>query len=1271
MPRWFSIWFVMALTLNGAFGFDETKRFARLGVEDGLSQSWVQTINQDENGFMWFGTKDGLNRYDGREFRIYSPETANARGLGNGSINDIYVDPKGILWVCTLAGVYRYDSAKDWFARFAPMGEETVGSMLKSSTGELWFCTPNGLWRIDGKGQRLFVHDAENQRSLSSNIVWRVHEDRLGRIWVGTQLGVSVYLPQEDVFVRIRDAEGNESLLSESQVETIMEDPWGTVWIGAREGLFRCESGSRAFEDARFVREGSVHRLMLDRENRVWIGHGQGLGIEVSDLEVFRDEERSKELYRWDQYDPSSISGNSIESIFQDVDGHVWIGTYSNGLSFYSPRNDIFVTTRPTGLSPNKETSDQVNAILVESEQLWLGTEMGLLRQDSESGEVVHYLADESDPRSLGGNAVYSIFRDTRGYLWVGAWDGGLSRYDPNTDDFEVFRHDPEDTGSLSGDNVFTIFEDSERRLWVGTVGAGLNRFHYDTKRFESITHIPADPKSLNSAFINDIAQTADGMLWISLYSGLDRLDPETWEVAHFSHTGEPIGRNNGDLEVVFVDSRDQIWLGTEVGLFKFDPVSGSHTRFTTRHGLPNNSIRSISEDERGNLWMTTNKGLSKFVNGIAAEEDPHFISFGRSDGLGGVEFVKRSSFVADSGEIYVGSTQGLTRFKPDQMAVDESFPKVLLTNLYVLNRRILPNDSAVDLPVQPFLLRELDLEYGHPVIGFGFSALSYPKSKDIEYRYLLDGYDQEWRSSKGDDQAIYTRVDPGKYVFRVKSTNRDGIWSDSETRLAVNILPPWWMTPWFRSLIAISVALVFVGIYKARTYALKRSGIQLAEKVADRTRELASAKEELAAQNKELMRHREHLEDLIEERTGALLRAKEKAEESDQLKSAFLANMSHEIRTPLNAIMGFSNLIAMEARGNGEYEEFSDRIRENTEMLAQLLDDIIDLSMIESDQLDVFPEPLEARRFFEEMCFEFVQIVESRTQGKVAFAADCRLPEEVDLLFETDRVRLRQILTNFVTNACKFTESGSISLIARFERSINRVLFSIKDTGIGIAEEEQQAVFRRFYKLADSDNNRPKVRGTGLGLAISQRLADQLGYTLDLESQKGLGSTFTVGISLVKVKEQANDRKGPRREEPRIVELDLTGKSILIAEDVDSNYQVVERFLAPTNAKLYRGADGQQALDLFRKKESQIDLLLLDIAMPVMDGYRALEEIRKHAPGIPAVALTAHALMSDRESLRLAGFDDCVTKPINHRYFLETVRKHLLEREDWRATAV
>ena len=1242
------------------------KKFTRITVDDGLSQSWVRSMQQDEYGFLWIGTKDGLNKYDGSRFTIYRPDSENNRGLENASVNQIYIDRNKKVWVCTLSGVYRYRRSRDYFEILEPFGRNFARCMVQSSDGVYWIGTNNGLVRYNPDDQSItrYSHKPGDPSSLGNDIVCSIFEDDRKVLWVGTEVGLNLFLPETQSFLHPTDQAGADRIAM-NQVQHIIEDASQNIWIATTKGLYRFTRKSDNPSDGTLekVMSASCRTMLIDTKNNLWIGHGAGQGLHVWPLDEIKAGGQLPEHYRNIGHNLRSLSDNSVEAMLMDRRGDIWIGTYGNGLNYFSYNSKPFHTVNFMEQDPLLHVSNRINTFCFDDPYLWIGTETSLVRYDNQTGEYREYHHDPKDPTSIGGDSIYAIHKDRRGNLWVGAWNNGLNIYHPETDSFEHFKSDPRDAQSLSSNHIFCIFEDAAGRLWIGTIGGGLNEFDYENRTFVRYPYDPSKPEGIFSPYINDIAQTPDGMLWISTVWSVDRLNPETGEFTHFSHTGGPIDQNRGDLEVVYVDTRGQLWLGTEIGLVQFDPGKNTYQRFTVEDGLPNNAIKAICEDGEGNLWLTTNRGLSKFAKGIFLPKNPRFLNYDKNDGLQSNEFVKRAGAVSPDGLIYIGGTSGYTSFDPNEIRPNLISPKVLITDLYVGDHKVFPEKNSPILNTELYLADSIVLSYKDDLFDFRFTALDFPRTDNIRYSYILDGFDKEWRFTNGGHRVSYTNINPGDYVFRVKSTNDDGRWGENTASIRVRILPPWWGALWFRIVTVVVLLFLPFCFYFFRIRYLKRAKTLLRKRVEMRTQELSEAnrslaetQEELSTQNEELIRHRHNLELLVQERTKELQKALEKAEESDRLKSAFISNISHEIRTPLNGIMGFSQLIAMEAKEDGVYRDYVARIGENSQRLTQLLNDIIDFSILETGELTFNKTRVDAHELFKHLNQEFRGIVSVRGMKKVGYLSENHIPEDLKVEFETDQTRLKQILLNLISNSCKFTSEGYIKFGMKMNDEESEIMLSVEDTGIGIKAEEQEAIFERFYKIVD--HAKTYIPGTGLGLSICRKLVDLLGYRLELQSAPGQGSTFTICIPVGRSSKLEKDDSPITVAEKRAGIPNWRGKTILVAEDAENNYIILQSFLNKTGINLVLARDGEEAIRLFQEMRTPPDLLLLDIKMPGLTGEEVLKRIRETLPTIPAIAQTAYALSSKIDEIMASGFQYCITKPINRDELIREISR-------------
>jgi len=1090
------------------FQINQSVKFKPLTIQDGLSQNWIRCIYQDDQGFMWFGASGGLNRYDGYEIKSYN--------LGNVNVNAIAKKSEDELWICNDLGVFIHDQKKDTINSFHYFKGQTVLCILQEGDTTVWFGTNTGLYRYRPSDDKLFRYSsADNMKaSLSNNYVNTLFQDSRNNLWIGTKAGLNRYDKSTNSFVRYQSSAKSGSL-SGNDIMAICEDHEKRIWVGtAKDGvnLLLPDKNSNQFKK---IADGAVVTLLIDRKNKLWIGRSSNGGVLQIDLNNFSVDKSPVIIqFKKNRIDPGSLSDNSIFCFYEDRLNDIWIGTFGGGVNYFSYRCKKFYSVRE-GIDDNPALkNDLVNAIWEEDRYLWLGTEGGLDRFDKCSGITKHFQYEANNTSSLSSDPVYALYKDSMGNFWVGTWTGGLNLFNYQTHSFKRFSPDKK-PGSISSENVFIIHEDSRHNLWIGTVGGGLNRYDYKTGSFKPYRHDPQDPKSLYFDIIHDIKETPDGRLLIAAYGSLDVFDYTADNFTHYPMSNiNPGDINRRFITVIFIDSRHNIWLGTNDGLILFNENKKESQIFTTEDGLTGNTVQGIMEDNQRNLWISTNNGLSKFIHAVEHPHAPEFINFDKLDGLAGNEFKRRAIFKNNSGLIFLGTSQGFSYFNPDSIFLNQTSPEVVFIEMRLLQFQTSKYSQEKFLVHHINAVGKVELPYNKSDFVITFAALNYLNSQHNKYKYMLSGYDPDWIIAGNHRTATYKNLKPGNYTFMVLGSNNDETWSNSPKTLQININPPFWQTWLFRiTLTVILLSIIFLA-FSWRLKAIKREKRKLEKLVSERTSELSEANakleeqsEELLNQNEELIQNQEQLslykdqlEELVIKRTSELEKAKNKAEESDRLKSAFLANMSHEIRTPLNAITGFTNLLSDPVFDAETRKTYHRIIQTNTESLLRLIDDILDLSTIEANQITMKHTLFLPLKIFQEVYQQFLPQVTDSVEFHLKIDEN-----STSAAINSDEYRFRQILTNLVSNAFKFTENGSIE-IGFYTYTYDQMVFFVKDTGIGISKEEQKAIFSHFTKV---EKTTKIFRGVGLGLAICKQLTELLGGKIWIESEPGKGSTF------------------------------------------------------------------------------------------------------------------------------------------------------------------
>ncbi len=1079
---------LLLLTVVGslpAFGAVDPERFTNLSLDDGLSQSTVYAIAQDARGFMWLGTEDGLNRFDGYEFTVYRSDPDVAGSLGNNTVYDLLRARDGTLWIGTWgAGLERYRPESDSFFayRHDPADETTLShdmvfEIFEDSAGDLWLGTlGGGLNRLDtetGRFQR-FVHDPGDPKSLSGDRVVAITEDSAGVLWVGTDgAGLNRLDPETGLFDRFRSS-GDPATLGSDRVFALLEDRSGELWVGTHGGgLNRLDRTTGRFErfrhdpaDPRSLSSDQVLSIGEDRAGRLWVGTGViWTAASGSGLNRFHPETGDFSHYRHDPGWPASLASDELLSIFEDASGLLWLGTNGAGVSRFHPGEGGFPHFRSKPLDPNSLSDNIVYGMHEDAHDfIWIATSKGLNRFDPRSHTFRHYRHDPADASSLPNDVVNTIFEDSRRNLWVGT-AAGLTRMERSTAGFQRVSLGPGLAGQFGGNEVQTIAEDGAGLLWMGTFSGGVLRLEPETGELARYLHDPEDPESLANNNVSYILEDSRGTLWVGTEGGLDLLDRETGRFQHFrneSDRADSLGGN--DVICVYESRAGDLWVGTYGGgLNLLDRPGGTFTRYTTRDGLPNDSIYGILEDDRGRLWLSTNNGLSRF--------DPRrgvFKNYDVSDGLQSDEFDTWAFHQTSDGKMLFGGINGFNFFDPSRITVNTHRPPLALTSFKIFNREARAHGPAAEI-------RAIEVPYRENVLSFEFAALDYTAPEKNEYAYRLEGFDQAWVESGTIRTVTYTNLNPGRYVFQVRGANSDGVWNDDALEVPLVVVPLFWMTGWFRALAALGVVLVALAVYGLRTRSIRRRSRelseinrQLGEEVAQRRR----AQRELEAKNAELER--------------------------------FTYTVSHDLKSPLVTIKGFAGFLERDAEAgdSGRVRHGVARINKAADKMARLLNDLLELSRI--GQVVHPPEAVSLT----ELAREAAGLVAGRIEERgVAVGIDPAMPVVVG-----DRVRLLEVFQNLLDNAVSYMgdqQQPRVEIDA--EEAGDEVVCRVRDNGVGIEAQYHAKIFELFERL------NAETEGTGVGLALIARIVEAHGGRIWVESEgAGRGSTFCFSLPRV-----------------------------------------------------------------------------------------------------------------------------------------------------------
>ncbi len=1207
----------------------KTLKFEHIGIEEGLSQINITCIIQDSRGFMWFGTRDGLNRYDGYKFTIYRYDSRDNNTISNNFIQDIVEDENANLWIATEGGgINKYDVKHNRFTRYMhdsrnpnSISSNSAIKIMPDESGNLWIATQKGgLNYFDLKTGtfRHYMHADYDAKSISDNNIITLLNDSHHNLWVGTSTGgLNLLDKKTGSFTKFYHDDNNDKTISGNTVSVIFEDSRQRLWVGTRgKGLNLFNEEEKTFlrfkhDEKNEGRLADDNILSVNEDSRlnIWIAsENEGLSILNKDANHF-------DTYYHDDIDKNSLSANSIYSICRDQQGNMWLGAFSGGVNVFKKPTENFShythNNSPYSLSNNFVLDlyeDNTGGI-------WIGTDGGGLNKFNAQKSTFTSFKQQKNRFGISGNYVLCMNQDNDGKLWVGTWGDGISILDEATNGFTYFKNNPADPKSLSGNDIYAILHTRNKKTWIGTFNAGLDLYDKSTRTFKHFKFDAANPLSLSSDKVYSLLEDKRGNLWIGTYDGgLNMFDSKTNTFTRFQHDENINSISNNAVPDIFEDHKGRLWISTFEGLNLFDPESKHFTIYTKKDGLPSDIIYAVREDNRGKIWISTNNGLSKY--------DPNtgtFENFTPEDGIQADEFKPHSALKSHSGMLYFGGINGFNAFDPDKIVKKKEVSPLVITKFEVFNKALpIAKDSndLSELKQDITYTKDIRLSYKQSVISIEYAALDFTSKDKKEYAFILDGFDKDWNFVGSRNTASYTNLPPGHYNFRVKYRNDAGLWSPSTKGLQITIVPPFWLTLWFKMIAALFVIGILYALFKHRVQKIKSQKQILERQVKERT-------ESLAQMTIDERRSREEAE-----------KAREEAENANKAKSIFLATMSHEIRTPMNGVIGMATLLSSTSL-TPEQEEYTETIKTCGDSLLTVINDILDFSKVESGNME-----LEEHDFDLRDCIEGVLDIFAEKAASLNLDLVYQIEHTVPPQIIGDPLRLRQILINLVGNAIKFTTKGEIFIRVKVASQVKEdieLLFEIRDTGIGIPKDKLNRLFKAFSQV-DSSTTR-KYGGTGLGLAISEKLVKLMGGDVDVKSEPGVGTTFCFTI---KTKAGVNDS----RTYIHLSTIGLENKHILIVDDNYTNRNILDAQLRQWKFIPLIAGSGDDAIELL-KTNKQIDLIISDMNMPEMDGVELAEKIKKIRHDIPIILLSSMGNEQSRHHSHL--FNVILTKPAKH----------------------
>jgi signal transduction histidine kinase/ligand-binding sensor domain-containing protein/DNA-binding response OmpR family regulator len=1230
-------------------------RLEQLTTHDGLSQNTVRCLLQDRKGFIWVGTLNGLNRYDGRKFSVYRTNNGTPQSISDNRIRSLYEDKKGMIWVKTVEGHFHcFDPGKEAFVNIVADSADLTYDHLYEGTKGVWlYSKSNGC-----------LH---NNRHYALGTVHFIFEDPQQTTWIGTDRNLYKL-----------DGRGNAIPVFEGNfIKAITKDQ--QLYFLKKQGLliYNLSTHTSAFNELSPLPQGTIltdaailanNSILLgtqqnglqviDLQNNVLIPVSRLFGEEIPghiDIETDQDQgiwinNHSGNAWYFDPLQEFSqritlIPANVMKVIDDcrfafaaDHKGKVWITTYGGGLCCFDKstrqaQRFVYAPDNPNGLSTNYLLS----VIADRSGLIWVGAEhTGLQKLTPQSLHVTHIFPEAQTPEKYASNGVKTIFEDSYKRIWVSTRNGALYLYNDHLEKTRSLAHllpgqcaniycmTEDARGYLwigtkgdgvyivhrdslqqkarhfllpSGDNrlVYTIMQDHQQRMWVGTFGSGLYLATYiggNQLEWKNFLH-----DGINPVYIRCLIQDRHNQLWAGTNNGVLVFNPDHLLAGKRNITTYQAGLGSNEIKSLCEDHKGRIWIGTTGGGFsRFVPQKKTFINYTTEQGLSHDVVNSILEDAQGNLWVSTENGLTRFN----PEKSTFEVFYFANNALGNL-FSEGACFRRDNGQLLWGSLNGFYSFFPEQLKTGNGDAPVLLTGLSIAG-------NAVPLEESISTAKSITLEPGQKVFSISFASLALRNPQQNKYTYILENYEDEWNAPSSYNVATYRNLPPGKYIFKVRGTNDDGTWSKQEARIAITVLPPFW-----RSKVAIILSLgLIIGMVMCVI--------------------------------------------VINRRIHRLQHAVTLEKELTEYKLNFFTDISHEFRTPLSLIVSAMEQL-VPGKQSGRHLHIMQR---QVAHLMRLADQLLDFRKIQHRKLQLQVQETEIIQFIREICNGFSDLA-AQKQITLSFQANV-----ATYMAWVDPGKLEKMLYNLLSNAHKFTPAGGkIDLVVNID---DLLCIRVIDNGIAISEEKKHMVFQRFTQLNFSPT------GTGIGLSLTRELVTLHRGDISFENNADCGVTFTIQLPVHKQAYAADEiAEQAIYKTPVMPFIDDTDTAEIVAPS--SRYQVliiednpdISAYLATTLSRYFQihtAANGREGLE--QAIAQSPDLIVCDVMLPEMSGLDITHKIRSEFQTchIPVVLLTA--LSSGEHQLQGidAGADAYITKPFSTRFLLTTIIRIIEQRE-------
>lgn len=1188
-------------------------------MDDGLAANRVYSILQDSCGFMWFGTDDGLSRFDGIKFKNYYL-SGYINATTSNSVKKIFIDQRGKMWIGLDSGIVIYDPQTDTFKPFNAKTEtgETiqtyVADMIEDADGEVWIATNGkGLYRFSPNADvrlKVYRNIPGKTNCIPQNILMTLQLDSEKNIWIGTYSeGLCRFDKQKNSFVTYQKSNLPGSL-SDNSIQKIFEDSHGNLWIGTfQNGLDLFNPATQTFTNYQDKSSKNllyhIHDIKEYRPGELFVSSDNGIGIfKVEKGEIIPSDNPQLKI--------RTGANKFIYTIYIDKEESLWLGSYFDGIKFYSAFQNNF-KYYSCSASPVNQAGKVVNIIREDKDdKYWIGTDdNGIFQFNAKTQEITPF----RDAASIGTTyyCIHDLLVDGD-RLYAATYERGLEVFNLKTGKVETHLHNPQDSTSISSSRVFSLYKASNGCIYVGTSN-GLCCYNPVQNNFIRISNITGK--------VSSIIEDYHGTIWIGTsINGLFSSNVKTKKITSYQRSDSPNSLTKNVITTLAIDSRKRLWIGTYgQGLCRYNEETNDFTRYEHLK-LPNKIVTSIIP--KGDLlWISTNKGLA-----VYNPDTEYLKTYSKSNGLYNEQFTPGSGIESSDGKIFMGSTDGFCYFYPQNLRENSYNPPVVLTNMTIFGKDI--QADTPNSPIRRFIgyTDEITLKHNQSMIGFDFASLSYIAPRENDYQYMLEGLDNEWQFTKGNNNHLsYANLPAGEYVLRIKGTNSDKIWSSNEIQLKIKVLPPFLQSQLAYFIYAI---ILLILLLLTAWYYIKRT-----EK-----------------------RQKARIKRLNDEKEKELYNA----------KIDFFTNIAHEIRTPLSLIIGPLEYLMKTTNINNVYGEYLNIIEQNYKRLYALVTQLLDFRKVDSGAYKFTYDSYRVK----EIITKVTSIFELSTRQKKICVDISSIPENMTMV--TDEEAFTKIISNLLSNALKYAKSA-ISITATENDS--EIKITVTDDGIGITDQEKTKIFDAFYQV--KNNSELNKLGIGIGLHMTRSLVQLMNGRIEANDREDGESGIAISVYFPKqavvspspqitkrVEDTIIQESHAEENEPEAVLTEVPAKKQYAVMVVDDNPEILD-FLAKILSEEYfviSASSGEEALQILEK--NNIDLIISDVMMEEMDGFELCGQIKSNIniSHVPVILLTAKTDTESKIKGLESGADAYIEKPFSPFHLKAQLHNLLKKRE-------